>query len=229
MSADPGAGRLVELGDSAWIAGLAGGGALNRQGILVGYGATAALAMVAVTLMGCNDSTGSAPITKPESELEFVPVRTTAPPLETTDTSFWAVKGEERELVLRFQGQGGPGTGSKFLQFSVPDNSLLARPDGSSFQTGDSVEISVSVDPGVYIVNFEPSGLRFNPSDPAELELDYGETEDDFLIREGEFDAWRQELSNQPWELIGSLQMEELDEIEIDVLGFTRYALAIGR
>jgi hypothetical protein len=202
---------------------------LNRQGILVGFGATAALAMVAVTLMGCNDSTSSAPITKPGSELEFVPVRTTAPPLETTDTSFWAVKGEERELVLRFQGQGGPGTGSKFLQFSVSDNSLLARPDGSSFQTGDSVEISVSVDPGLYSVNFEPSGLRFNPSDPAELELDYGETEDDFLIREGEFDAWRQELSNQPWELIGSLQMEELDEIEIDVLGFTRYALAIGR
>jgi hypothetical protein len=74
-----------------------------------------------------------------------------------------------------------------------------------------------------------PSGLRFNSSDPAELELDYGETEDDFLIREGEFDAWRQELSNQPWELIGSVQTEELDEIEIDVLGFTRYALAIGR
>ena len=202
---------------------------MKKQGTLVGYGATAVLAMVAVTLIGCSDSTSSAPITKPGSELEFVPVRATAPPLETTDTSFWAVRGEERELVLRFQDQGGSGTGSKFLQFSVPDNSLLARPDGTPFQTGDSVEISVSVDPGLYVVDFGPAGLRFNPSEPAELELDYGETEDDFLLREGEFDAWRQELSNQPWELIGSVQMEELDEIEIDILGFTRYALAIGR
>lgn len=202
---------------------------MKRQRNLVGCGTTSALALVAVTLIGCSDSTSSAPITKPGTELEFVPIRATAPPLETTDTSFWAVRGEERELVLRFQGQDGPGTGSKFFQFSVAENSLLARPDGTPFQVGDSVEISVSVDPGLYVVNFEPSGLRFNPSDPAELELDYGETEDDFLLREGEFDAWRQEISNQSWELIGSVQMEELDEIEIDVFGFTRYALAIGR
>lgn len=202
---------------------------MKRRTISLGLGLTAILALLAISTIGCSDSTSSQPVIRPESELEFVPIGATAPPLETTDTSFWAVKGEERELEIRFEGQGGPGTGSKFFQFRVADNSLLSWPDGALFQAGDSVEIHVSVDPGLYRVNFEPSGLRFSPSDPAEMELDYGETESDFLLREGEFDAWRQEGSNQPWELIGSVQMEELDEIEIDVLGFTRYALAIGR
>lgn len=191
--------------------------------------ATLVTALLAFSLSACSDSNSSEPVIKPESELEFVPVRATAPALETTDTSFWAVKGEERELEIRFEGQGGPGTGSKFLEFTVPDNSLLRYPNGTLFQEGDSVEIRVTVDPGLYVVNFEPSGLRFNPSDPAELELEYSEAEDDYLIREGEFDAWRQEISNQPWELIDSVQLEDLDEIEILLLGFTRYALAIGR
>ena len=186
-------------------------------------------ALAAVSLVGCGDPSSSGPVTKPEAELEFVPVRATAPALETTDTSFWAVKGQERELGIRFQGQGGPGTGSKFLEFKVSDNSLLRWPDGTLFQDGDSVEIHVTVDAGLYVVDFEPAGLRFNPSEPAELELDYGEADEDFLVREGEFDAWRQEISNQPWELIDSVQLEDLDEVEILLLGFTRYALAIGR
>jgi hypothetical protein len=208
----------------------AGGGALKILSILGSRGVSALVAaLLVVSLVGCSDSNSSEPVIKPEEELEFVPVRATAPPLETTDTSFWAVKGEERELGIRFQGQGGPGTGSKFLEFKVPDNSLLRYPNGTLFQEGDSVEIRVTVDPGLYVVDFEPSGLRFNPSDPAELELDYGEAEDDYLVREGEFDAWRQEISNQPWELIESVQVEELDEVEILLLGFTRYALAIGR
>ncbi len=181
-------------------------------------------ALVALTLFGCSDPNSSGPVIKPESELEFVPVRSTAPALETTDTSFWAVKGEDRELGIRFSGTGG-----KFIEFKVPGNSLLRWPDGTLFEQGDSVEIHITVDAGLYVVDFEPSGLRFNPSEPAELELDYGEADEDFLVREGEFDAWRQEIPNQPWELIDSVQLEDLDEVEILLLGFTRYALAIGR
>lgn len=197
----------------------------------IGSGGVVMLAttLLAASLVGCNDSSSSEPVIKPESELEFVPVRATAPALETTDTLFWAVKGEERELEILFQGQGGSGTGSKFLEFRVPDNSLLSRPNGTLFQLGDSIEIQITVDAGLYVVGLEPSGLRFNPSEPAELELDYGEADEDFLVREGEFDAWRQEISNQPWELIDSIQLEDLDEVEILVVGFTRYALAIGR
>ncbi len=188
-----------------------------------------AAVLVGVLLAGCENSNESASVIVPESELEFVPVRTAAPALETMDTSFWAVKGQERELEIRFQGQGGPGTGSRFLEFKVNEQTLHQRPDGTMFQQGDSIEIHVSIGQGLYLVDLEPSGLRFNPSEPAVLEIEYGEADEDFIGREGEFDAWRQETASGPWELIGSVQMEELDEIEVSILGFTRYALAIGR
>lgn len=188
-----------------------------------------AAVIVGVLLAGCDNSNESAPVIVPESELEFVPVRSTAPPLETMDTSFWAVKGQDRELEIRFQGQGGPGTGSRFLEFKVDEQSLQQRPDGTMFQQGDSIEIHVTVDPELYLVDLEPSGLRFDPAEPAVLEIEYGEADEDFIIREGEFDAWRQEVASGPWELIGSVQIEELDEIEVSILGFTRFALAIGR
>ena len=180
-------------------------------------------------LAGCEDSTNSAPQTVNESDLEFVRRSAAAPPLETMETSFWAVKGQDREVEIRYAGQGGPGSGKEFLELVIEEQTLLRRPDGSSFAEGDSIEIRVSVDPDLFVVRFEPSGLRFNPDEPAKLSLDYDEAEDEFLAREGEFDLWRQEQAGEPWERIGILQVEELDEIEALLTGFTRYALAVGR
>ncbi len=196
------------------------------------WGSGLALAALALGLglSGCDDTNSSAPDLVPEAELEFVPIRTGAPPLETTDTSFWAVRGQDRELEIRFAGQGGPGTGKRFMELEVEDESLLRRPDGTLFAPGDSIEIFVRVqDAQIYRVTFEPPGLQFNPQEPAVLEFKYDEADLSFLDREMEFDMWRQELSNQPWERIGSIQIEDLDEIEAELLSFTRYALAIGR
>ncbi len=195
---------------------------------------TEVLAAILVVLSGlgvsCDgDASGSEPVLKPETELDFVPVRLAAPPLETMDTSFWAVLGEDRELEIRFQGQGGPGTGSRFFELEVRRESLSRRPDGTAFALGDSIEIRVTVDPGLYLVRLEPAGLRFNPSEPARLEIDYEEADENFLPREPDFDVWRQEQVGQDWELLNSARREELDEIEVFILGFTRYALAIGR
>ncbi len=87
----------------------------------------------------------------------------------------------------------------------------------------------MTVDATLFLVDLQPSGLQFNPDEPASLEFDYDEAEEDFLLRELEFEAWRQELLGDPWVRLQSVQMEELDEIEIILLGFTRYALATGR
>lgn len=189
-----------------------------------------AAAMAAGALACSDDPMGNGPGDMvDESQLDFVVRSDTAPPLETTDTSFWAVLGEERELEIRFAGQGGSGTGSKFLELQVKDASLLRRPNGTPFAVGDSIEIQVTVDTELFVVRLEPSGLVFNPDDPAELEIDYEAADDDFLVRESEFDVWRQERAGDPWERLASIQIEELDEIEVLLFGFTRYALAVGR
>ena len=180
-------------------------------------------------LAGCENSSDSEPDIVPESQLEFVPRSDSAPALETTDTSFFAVKGEDRRLEIRYVGVGGDDSGERFLRLDIEEETLLRRPDGTLFAAGDSVEIRVVVDPVLFLANFEPAGLQFNPNEPAELEYRYDQADDDFLVRESEFDLWRQERPGDPWERLGSLQVEELDEIEVELLGFTRYALAVGR
>jgi hypothetical protein len=203
----------------------------NRFEISWFLGRVAAPALLAALLMtSCDNSTeNTVPDELEESQLEFVPRQAAAPALATMDTSFWAVKGRDSELEIRYQGQGGPGTGKEFLEFVVEEQTLLRRPDGTTFADGDSIEIRVTVDPLLFLVEFEPSGLEFNPNEPAKLELDYDEAEDDFLVRESDIDFWLQEQSNEPWARLASIQVEELDEIEVLLTGFTRYALAIGR
>src|SRR5688572_24136980 len=55
--------------------------------------------------------------------------------------SFWAVRGRDRKLEMDYVG------GEDFLEFEVRSNSLLRRPDGTLFQNGDSILITVTLDP----------------------------------------------------------------------------------
>ena len=151
-------------------------------------------------VVACDNSTESQPQIANESDLDFVRRSAAAPPLETMDTSFWAVKGQDREVEIHYQAQGGEEMGKEFLELVIEEQTLLRRPDGTAFADGDSIEIRVTVDPDLFLVRFEPSGLQFNPNEPAKLEIDYDEAEDDFLAREGEFGMWRQEQSGDPWE-----------------------------
>ncbi len=191
-------------------------------------------ALVGVMMLwtaACDDdsATGLQPDELPESQLTFIPRSSAAPPLVTMDTTFWATKGEDSELEIRYQGQGGPGTGKEFLDLRIDKGTLLSRPDGTPFADGDSILIRVTVDPVFFLANFEPTGLTFNPNEPAQLEITYDEAEESALELEGEFDLWRQERANDPWVRIGSVQLEDFDEIEALLFGFTRYALAVGR
>jgi hypothetical protein len=185
--------------------------------------------LVGLSLSACDNSTESPPQIVDESELDFVPRAGTAPPLETMDTSFWAVKGEDRELRIRYQGEGGSGSGKEFLDLRIEEQTLLRRPDGTAIAQGDSIEIFVTIDPQLFVVRLEPSGLQFNPNEPGKLEIDYDEAQEDYFDDEALFDMWKQESTGDPWERLGSVKTEELDEIEVLLLGFTRYGLAVGR
>lgn len=157
--------------------------------------------------------------------LRFIELAATAPPLETYDTSFWAVRGEERELRIRTLGTAGE-QGEHFLDFEVGDESLLRRPDGTAFAVGDSVEIHVTVDPERFRFTFEPSGLVFDPEEPASLELRYRHADEDDLEREEEFSMWKQESPGSPWLRIATLRLEDADELEAEITSFTAFALA---
>ncbi len=193
---------------------------------------------LAALMAGCSDSGG--PDTggvKPPSQLTIIRLPASSAPIWNPVDSFYAKKGEDRELRISFANATGTGPGEEYMRLRVDAPTLLARPDGTPFQVGDSILITVRVnDPSLVQFEFEPAGLTFNPSVPAQLKIEYGETGGD-LDDDGDVDAedstieqvmavWRQEQPGQSYTQLSSLRFEELDEIEADILGFTRYAIA---
>ena len=185
----------------------------------------------------CHDGTAPAPLSRSADQLHFVRPSPTAPSLPDTAVSFWAKRGEDRELRLYYNAPSGSGVGEEFLRFSVPAAALAQRPDGSAIAVGDSVLISVRViDPSRLIIEFQPAGLKFTAASPARLRFDLGETDSD-LNGDGVVNAaddsletqlsfWRQEAPGQPWLKVVSAVFTDLNEAEADVFGFSGYALA---
>lgn len=126
-----------------------------------------------------------APRAEPRSDI--VPLRQApdAPPLETYTVTFTAVKGEAKEVEVKYAPPGGEP--EDFLDIEIPQDALLRRPDGGLIASGDSVEIAVTIDPLAFVFTVEPAGLQFEPSSPMRIEVHY-ENADSDLDEDGDTD-----------------------------------------
>lgn len=193
------------------------------------------LAVTALVLAGCGD-TGPTTPERPPAELNIVRLAPNHPPFEQTTVSFWARVNQSREGKIYFRNSQGE-RGEEFASLKIDSGSLLARPDGSSFGTNDSILITMSVvDPSRVLVELQPAGLRFRSDKPAELKLEYGEADED-LDDDGDIDGddhsaeqklaiWRQEKPGEDYTQVGSVKSEDLREIEAKLVSFSRYAIA---
>jgi len=189
-------------------------------------------------LAGCSSDSSSPGdgSNRPSGDLNIIQLDASSPPLLNPDTSFYAVQGEDREVRISFQDAAG-AEGEEFFRLRVRSGSLQALSDGTPIAPGDSVLITVHVvDPARILFELEPSGLTFNASEPAELKIHYNHADHDFnndgtvnlfddQIKD-QLAIWRQEALNDPFVKLGSVNVEESEEINADILGFTRYAIA---
>ncbi len=190
--------------------------------------------------VGCGDSNGSGPNPPPEQRppaaLNILKLAQNSPPVFNPVESFWAKKGQDAEARIYFQDAVG-GQGEEFLRLRIDDVSLEALPNGTPIAIGDSVLITIrSVDPTQILFELEPTGLKFNPLKPAELDIKYLNADDDFNedgVVDAEDDAiedslaiWRQENPGDDFVKIGSLLFESFEEVEAELTGFSRYAIA---
>ncbi|HET7322082.1 MAG TPA: hypothetical protein VFI96_06280 [Longimicrobiaceae bacterium] len=183
-----------------------------------------------VLALGSCDSPADPSPGRSDAELTFVRMAPDAPPLETLDTAFWAVRGQEREVQIRYV-DAVYGYG-KCLRFVVPADAI---PEGTA--PGDSVRITVHVpDSGLFQFQFGPSGLRFDPDHPARLEIRYtfaspdlngdGAVDDaDTRLADG-IAIWRRERSGEPWFRVETHRSTNLVEASADIEGFTIFILA---
>jgi hypothetical protein len=190
------------------------------------------LALSLLALGACSDSTGP---DRSTDELVFARFNTGAQ-VQSSTASFWAVKGQDRRLELRYIPEPGETEGDRFLEFRVRPGSLLLKPGGQPFTSGDSVLITVTADPQKrFIFSFEPSGLTFSPVEPAELRIRYDRASDD-LDRDGDTDddddllalklrIWQQAQPALPWLPVQTLRVDE-EEVRGTIVHFTSFALA---
>ena len=180
---------------------------------------------VLLATAACSDAT--APVeTRPPAQLNILRLLPTAPPLLADTTTFTACQGQGAEGRLVFN-DGSGGEGEEFARLTLDGASLLAKPDGTPFTPGECVQITMALDdPTQILVRLEPSGLRFDPAHPAQLKLEYGEAEGVDSTVEAKIAIWRQENLGDPFVRIGSAVIENLQEVDADLLGFSRYALA---
>jgi hypothetical protein len=115
---------------------------------------------------------------------------------ETPAMSFWAVRGEEQTFEIGYRADGDTATG-EFLRFHIPAAGLLLQPNGTAFAAGDSVLITVTIDPSEFHLEFGPSGLVFNDQAPAQLELWYSAAEGD--IPQSQLGMWYQQEAGTLW------------------------------
>jgi hypothetical protein len=197
---------------------------------------SALAALLATTLASACDGI-SAPVEGVDDALlTVVRVAPNAPPLEGDSVSFWAVRGKDREAQLRYVYPDG--SMGKCLLIRVPAAALLRRPDGSVIAMGDSVRISIRVpDRSRFQFRMEPSGLRFDPDNPAQLEVRYRWADPDFN-GDGVLDArdtkaaenihfWHQDTFGGKWTQLPTTILLDAIEARSRVLSFSQYALAI--
>lgn len=196
-------------------------------------------------VLACSDSGGPGDDgTRPPSVLTILRLSDDSPPLFNPVVSFYAVRGDNREVRIFFQDDDDAGddddadeAGDEYLRLGVDAEALLAYPDGTPFVEDDSVLITLRVlDPARLLFEFQPAGLTFNPSRPAELKIHYDKADDD-LDEDGDVDLededleltlaiWRQKADDDPFERLGSLLIDDLEEIDAELEEFSRYALA---
>ncbi len=158
------------------------------------------LAILAVA--GCRDATGPldghgpvglqpqllADSSLPPNILQQSP---SAPLLETYQVAFWAYKqGPASTITVSYQ------NGQPFLGFHIPRNSLQDFAASDSLQKGDSILITLTIDPVRFLVDFQPSGLLFSRSLPATLAMCYENANPD-LNGDGVVDSTDQALEEQ--------------------------------
>ena len=195
------------------------------------------IGLAALLVAACSNGNGpNSPPSVPASQLHFVVQDASAPPLYATADSFYAKVGDGRELRLYYQGPSSD-KGEEFLRFEVPADALFRKPDGSAFQAGDSILIVVRVlDPQQFVVDFQPSGLRFNPDRPARLKIKYAHSDHDYdgdgsvtpadSTIKSELDLWKNDPPSTLWVKLGGVNFESSEELDANILSFSQYAVA---
>jgi len=152
--------------------------------------------------------------------------------LDRYTAAFWAVRGEERSVQINYLSSTGD-TSFPFLTLTITDPVFV--PGQGNLAVGDSVLVTVTIDPDDIKVSFEPTGLLFG--DQAQLRMSYGGAGGD-LNGDGAVDAsdaqietqllglWYREGAESSWSRIPASQVVADKSFISALLHFSEYAVS---
>jgi hypothetical protein len=195
------------------------------------------LAVLASSVLSCTDSTSpDSSDTRDPNDLRLLTAPYGTPSLAKTQVSFYAVQGKAGGVDIWYHASPGATDSLKFLEFRVGASSLATRADGSTIAAGDSVLITLTVtDQTHFIVDFQPSGLKFAPGAQPTLKISFAacgedlnydgvvDTKDQSIMSSLSF--WRQEAPFQPWSKVPSTVVQTTKDVNAQIGGFTGYAI----
>ena len=156
--------------------------------------------------------------------------------LDAYAVSFWAVKGQDRGIQINYV--NADGSTAPFLRFDVDDDALDAWPDGTAFQSGDSVQISVTVEDAAEMrVRFAPAGLDFAAAEPAQLQMWYtgaqGDLNSDATVNTVDTNIevtllglWTRQAATDPWVSLPAQHSAGYDWFKSPIDHFSSYAIS---
>ncbi len=155
-----------------------------------------------------------APPTTDSAQIHMLRQSPSAPRLQTYRMSYWARRGTQTTVQVNYRARPGQSQGDPFLRFRIPINGLVAGANGVPLDRGDSVRITLTIDSVNFRVDFQPSGVVFSKSSPAQLAIWYQDANPD-LNGDGRVDAtdealeqqlaiWTQSNRTDPWKQLSS-------------------------
>jgi len=151
--------------------------------------------------------------------------------LNRYSAAFWAVRGQQRSVQINYLSSTGDAT-APFLGLTTTDPAWV--PGVGDLATGDSVLITVTIDPTNIKISLEPTGLLFG--DPAQLQVSYGGAGGD-LNGDGVVDAtdayiesqllgiWYREGVDSTWSKVSATQSLSDKSFSSALPHFSEYAL----
>ncbi|HEV8263723.1 MAG TPA: hypothetical protein VGQ06_02150 [Gemmatimonadales bacterium] len=160
----------------------------------------------------------------------------TAPQLQAYRVSFWARRGTQTTVFVNYRRAAGEWLPDPFLRFRIPINGLAAGAGGAPLDRGDSVLITLTIDTVLFKVDFQPSGVVFSKSRPAQLAIWYQDADPD-LNGDGVLDAtdamlqeqlaiWSQGTHTDGWKQLSSKNFTMQQYVATELYHFSQYAVA---